>query len=172
MRVSGNHMPDAGRFQSGFSMLEILVTLVILALGLLGTAALQAQSMRTVKGGQFRSQAVLLAADIGERMEGNKAGAIDGAYVLAAGETTSGSRDCGAEPCNSDDLALFDLETWQNNVSDVLPGASWEVTRTVVGNPSVYTIAVSWVDRRTDTTYETTGTGETFSYTTVKAVYN
>lgn len=153
-------------------MLEILVTLVILALGLLGTAALQAQSMRTVQGGQFRSQAVLLAADIGERMEGNKAGAIGGAYVLAAGEIKSGSRDCAGEPCNSDDLALFDLETWQNNVSDALPGASWEITRTVVGNPSVYTIAVSWVDRRTDTTYATAGTGETFSYTTVKAVYN
>lgn len=162
----------AGRLQSGFSMLEILVTLIILALGLLGTAALQAQSMRTAQGGQYRSQAVLLAADIGERMEANKTGATEGAYVLSAGETTNSTRDCAGEPCNADDLALFDLETWQNNVSDALPGASWEIVRTVAGNPSIYSIAVTWVDRRSDTTYETAGIGETFSYTTVKAVYN
>lgn len=172
MRDRPYRMRSSGRFQSGFSMLEILVTLIILALGLLGTAALQAQSMRTVQGGQFRSHAVLLTADIAERMEGNKPGAVAGAYVVDVGENTASTRDCSTEACTGDELALFDLETWQNNLSDQLPGASWEITQTTAGNPSVYTIVVSWVDRRTNVTYTTAGTSETFSYTTIKAVYD
>ena len=157
--------------QSGFSMIEILVTLVILALGLLGTAGLQAQALRTNQGGQFRTKAVILAAEIGERMEANKAAAVAGRYAVNAGVSTSSSQNCTTNSCNSDDLANYDLDAWQDNVTDVLPGGSWQITQTTIGNPSVYAIMVSWVDRRTYTTYETAGTSETFSYTTVKAVY-
>lgn len=173
--MNGLSVSNAGhmRLQSGFSMLEILVTLVILALGLLGTAGLQAQALRTNQGGQFRTQAVFMAADIGERMEANKAAAVAGRYVVAEGVNTSSTTDCNGEACNSDDLALFDLEAWQNNVTNTLPGGNWTITQTTVGNPSIYAIVVSWVDRRSaGTTYENAGTGETMSYTTVKAVYN
>ena len=50
--------------QRGFSMIEVLVTLLIISLALLGTAGLQAYSMRLNQSGQFRTQAVFLVADL------------------------------------------------------------------------------------------------------------
>ena len=67
-------------------------------------------------------------------------------------------------------------------VAAALPQSSWEVTRTVAGDLSTYTIRVSWVDRATDTTNaafdagsdvgsNATGTGERFFYTATRAVF-
>ena len=64
--------------QQGFSMLEILITLVIVATALFGTAGMQINAMRMNKGAEFRTQAVLLASDMADRMEANKVAAIAG----------------------------------------------------------------------------------------------
>lgn len=159
--------------QHGFSLLEVLVTLAIIAIALLGTAALQAKAMQLNQGGQFRAQAVFLVADIAERMEANKAGAVAGAYVLSSGDTQpSMTTDCSSAACNSAALATYDIVQWKDTVAAVLPQSSWSIARTAVGNPSTYTIAVSWVDRRSNVTYATTGSGETFTYTATRTIFN
>ena len=165
--------------QRGFSLIEILVTLFVISLALLGTAGLQAYSMRLNQGGQFRTQAVFLAADLAERIEANKTGdytvswdsAASGPYNLA---TASPAQNCLAAICSPAQLAVFDLWQWQRVVGDpvTLPQSSWAVTRVVAGTLSTYTIRISWVDRRTDTTYSTAGTGETFAYTATRSVSN
>ena len=48
-------LPNPHHAQCGFSMIEVLVTLLIISLALLGTAGLQAYSMRLNQGGQFRT---------------------------------------------------------------------------------------------------------------------
>lgn len=161
------------RKQLGISMIEVLVTLMFIAFALLGTAGLQAYAMRISQGGQFRTQAVFLVADLAERLEANKAGAISGAYAVATSSTAVAlSATCSTRACSPDDLAAYDLSQWQNAVTAVLPQSSWTVTQTTIGNPSTYNITVSWVDRRTDTTYNTPGTGETFSYTATRTIFN
>ena len=80
--------PKARNTQRGFSMIEVLVTILIISLALLGTAGLQAYSMRLNQGGQFRSLAVFLAADLAERIEANKSSAGAGDYVVPS---TSGA---------------------------------------------------------------------------------
>lgn len=171
------HIPHRRRAerdrQRGISMIEVLVTLMFISFALLGTAGLQAYAMRVAQGGQFRTQAVFLVADLAERMEANKAGAISGAYVLAtSGTPVPLSATCTTRACSSADLATYDLSQWQNAVAAVLPQSSWTVTQGVAGNPTTYNITVSWVDRRTDTTYETSNTGETFSYTAARTIFN
>ena len=64
MQASHSPVPVLARRQRGFSMIEVLVTLLIISLALLGTAGLQAFSMRLNQGGQFRTQAVFLVADL------------------------------------------------------------------------------------------------------------
>jgi type IV pilus assembly protein PilV len=152
-------------------MIEILVTLFIIAAALLGTVGLQIYAMKMNQGGQFRSQAVFLSADIAERMEANKIAAVAGQYQVAAGAATVMTTDCAAAACDSNALAAFDLNQWQDAITALLPQGSWEIQLTAAGNPATYTIVVSWVDRRTGTQYATAGTGETFSYTTTKTVY-
>lgn len=164
---------SARQEQRGFSLIEVLVTLMLVAFALLGIAGLQAYSMRVNKGGQLRTQAVFLAADLAERMEANKAGAIAGSYVLAQSSTApAASTACTSGACSSDGLASYDLAEWQNMISAALPQSSWKVERTTVGNPSVYTITIGWVDRRTDVTYAAAGTSEIFSYTATRSILN
>ncbi len=178
----------------GFSMIEVLVTLLIVSLALLGTAGLQAYSMRLNQGGQFRTQAVFLVADLAERIEANKAGPVGAAnYVLAAsGVASAPNADCQVGACAPAALATFDLLQWQNAVFATLPQSSWEVCvdadlngvcdgAPVITNPINYLIRIGWVDRRVDTTNaafdattqlgsNATGTGERFFYTATRTV--
>lgn len=161
------------RAQRGFSMIEVLVTMMIIALALLGAAGLQANALRINKGGQTRVQAVFLAADLAERMEANRAGAVAGVYAVANSSTPSDSgRACDANACTPQQLADFDLSQWQYAVSQTLPQASWTITHSTTGNPSTYTILISWVDRRSNTQYASTGTSESSKYTTTRTVLN
>lgn len=163
-------------------MLEILITLVIVATALLGTAGLQVFAMRMNQSGQFRTQAIFLAADIAERMEANKAGAVAGNYAAALATTPgTAATNCGTASCSSNQLATWDLSQWEAAVANLLPQASWQITQTAAGNPSTYSIIISWIDKRTDTNYgaynaassvgvNAAGTGERFSYTATRTV--
>lgn len=162
----------AGRTQYGFSMIEVLVTMLIVSLALLGTAGLQAYSMRLNQSGQLRTQAVFLAADLAERMEANKAAVVAGSYNLPTSNTANVlSTACLDAACTQSNLAAYDLSQWQNAISSSLPQSSWQVVN-AGGNPSTVTITISWVDRRADTTYGAAGTGETFSYTATRTIFN
>ena len=167
---SHSHPPVSGVKQHGFSMLEILITLVIIATALLGTAGLQLYAMRMGKSGEFRTQAVFLASDIAERMEANKTAAVAGEYAVAAASSPSAAAvDCAAGACDTGVLASWDISEWGNAIINVgLPQASWQVTQTTAGNPSTYTIVISWSDRSS----VKTGHGETFSYSATRTVSN
>jgi type IV pilus modification protein PilV len=72
--------------QQGFSMLEILITLVIVATALFGTAGLQTYALLVGKDGQNRTQAIFLATDLLDRIEANKSsitGSVAGNYIFA-----------------------------------------------------------------------------------------
>lgn len=162
--ITGNYAKNS---QRGFSMIEILVTLVIVATALLGTAGLQLYAMRMNQGGQFRTQAVFLASDIAERMEANKQEAINGNYALANTTTPDAlSSVCSTNACSTSDLAAYDLNQWGNSVAALLPQPSWQITHTTTGNPSTYTVVISWTDRSTDKANH----GENFSYTTTRTI--
>lgn len=171
--------------QHGFSMLEILITLVIVATALFGTAGLQVYAMRMNQGGQLRTQAVFLASDIAERMEANKAAAVAGNYAVASTGTASVfAADCAQVVCDSANLASWDISQWGTAIVNArLPQASWQITQTIVGNPSTYQIVIRWSDRRTDTTYaaydaassvgiSSDGKAEIFSYTATRTISN
>lgn len=151
-------------------MLEVLITLAIVATALLGTAGLQLYAMRMNQGSQFRNQAIFLASDLAERMEANKAGAIDGSYAAttpADGLPSTAAVDCANAACNVSALAAWDLSIWEQTVKAMLPQGQWTVAQTTVGNPSTYTITISWVDRGNDVNSHTP---ETLSYTATRTV--
>lgn len=172
------------RGERGFSMIEVLVTLLVISLALLGTAGLQAYSLRMNQASQFRSQAVFLVADLAERIEANRARAIAGAYVVTTASVPSPIvTNCAVGFCNAQQLVDYDLSQWSNAVAATLPQSTWTVAQTVPNNPSTYTITVGWVDRRTDTTAaafdaasgvgsNAAGTGERFFYTATRTVFN
>jgi type IV pilus assembly protein PilV len=156
-------------------MLETLITLAIITIWLLGSANVQTFALRLNKAAQFRTQAVLLASEMAERIEANKAYAKTGAYAYSGGTVSSGT-DCTAATCLATDLRTFDLAEWTTRVVATLPNATATITPDT-NDPITYTIVINWHDRRTDQTYGTTGTGavatdEASSYTATRTIFS
>ena len=70
--------------QGGMTLIEILVSLLILAIGMLGMAGLQTVSLRNTQSAYQRTQAAILSNDIVERVRANLQGVEDGSYDNAA----------------------------------------------------------------------------------------
>ena len=75
--------------QCGFSLIEVLVTLVILAIGLLGVAGMQARLQQSEMEAYQRSQALLLLDDMASRLAANRN--VAGSYVTATAAAAAGS---------------------------------------------------------------------------------
>ena len=113
--------------QKGFSMIEVLVTVVILAVGLLGIAALQFMSKRSNFEAVQRTAATMLAYDIIERMRTNStqlmeyAGDASTPSPLLGGATQSTpDPNCSTASCTPFKLSQYDLWEWERS----LDGAS------------------------------------------------
>jgi type IV pilus assembly protein PilV len=117
----------------GFSLIEVLVSIVVLSIALLGTASLTAASLKSTNSSYYRSQATVLADDILDRMRANVTVARGGTYNITGNPpvVTAGSG-----------TALFDVTEWTETVASTLPGG--------VGNVNVAagtaTITISWGD--------------------------
>src|ERR1700722_14320550 len=95
----------------GFTLIEVLVSLVVLSIGLLGTAKLMLVSSHANDSAYLRSQATELAYEILDNIRANQQQAIAGAYAttIAAAPTDPGFTCIGAGACTPDNLALYDI---------------------------------------------------------------
>ena len=66
----------SGLTATGFTLVEVLVALAVLAIGLLGTAALAVDTVQTQNRAALRAQAQRLSADLAERLRSNRAGLL------------------------------------------------------------------------------------------------
>jgi type IV pilus assembly protein PilV len=109
----------------GFTLIEVLIAVLIMALGSLSLAALQATSLRNNHQAYLRTQATLLANEIIDRMRTNKAGLATAAYDLAAAAAVQGcTNDSG---CSTVEMAQHDLWEWRQSVARLLPDCGYEV---------------------------------------------
>ncbi|MDG5500678.1 type IV pilus modification protein PilV [Marinobacter sp. BGYM27] len=72
-----------GDAQRGFTMIEVLVALLVLAIGLLGVAGVQLLSLQQTSNADLRSQATLVAQNMAERVRANGGSALDSADLTA-----------------------------------------------------------------------------------------
>lgn len=137
-------MPMSTPKQSGFSMIELLIALLILAIGLFGMATLMMSSMKSNQNAAVRSQASWLAYDIVERMRLNADLAINNNnYVTAAADAAPADPGCKAAGCNAASTAQLDLLEWKTLLDQ--SGLTGAISR--AGNE--YTVTVSWQDINT-----------------------
>jgi len=133
--------------QSGFSMVEVLVALVVLSVGMLGIAGLYVTTLRASNGAIYRSLAVNLAADMADRIRANPR-----AGTAYAGAPALNGCVAGAVDCTRDQMAADDVFRWQAELAAALPDdgdpATPQGTVTVAGAAPLrtYTIVVSWVE--------------------------
>ena len=112
--------PRFGRkAQSGFSLIEVLVAALVLSIGLVGVAALQALSLQNNQSSFMRSQATALAYDLADRARANLSSATNNLYNPATATlTTSCLTTVG---CSPQQLAQHDLAEWTAAVATALP---------------------------------------------------
>jgi type IV pilus assembly protein PilV len=122
--------------QRGFTMLEVLISMIVIALGLLGFAGLQAVSLKNANTAYLRSQATMLSHDIVERMRVNRAVALTGSYNISIGSATGGGGIAGS-----------DLAEWKTNLRQSLPAGDGGVAVTGVGGTEGNVqITIQWDD--------------------------
>ncbi len=106
----------------GFTLLEVMIALFVLGIGLIGVAGLQSVSTSMSAQSAKRSQAVLLAQDMADRMRANNQGVDDGDYDMGGGAAPAQNTDCeNTTGCGTAALAAHDLWEWTRNVDDALP---------------------------------------------------
>lgn len=118
---------------SGFSLIEVLVAMFVLAAGVLAAAATQAVAMRARHDSDLMTAAVRLGATLGERMHANPSAA--GAYLFdfdSAGgaQPATPSVQCFfGSSCTPAQLAAFDLHDISQVLASAFPGGRIRVCR-------------------------------------------
>jgi type IV pilus assembly protein PilV len=138
--------------QRGLSMIEVLVTLTIVAFGLLGLLGLQARALSFQKDSFDRKAAAELVAQLGERMRANQLGFLAGSYTLTfteAAATPAAAAACAA-PCTSAQVAAMDLNRWQIELRRRIPSASAYI-RWDAANPTWVNVSIGWLEPQTTT---------------------
>lgn len=99
------------RSQQGMSLIEVMIAVLVVSVGLLGVAALQLASLKNNQSALDRSEAVVLAYSVLDRMRANRDAAAAGGYDIAM---PSDLADCQAPGGAS--LANNDLTDWFGDI--------------------------------------------------------
>jgi len=144
MQLTPNKLPSHYRNKSqGFSLLEVLIAVSILAVAMLGIAAMQLMSLKDNRDAYFRSQAVLLTQDMAERMRSNKSQIS--AYKGIDTTNSYGAGTCSSL-CNPAQIVDVDKFEWSQKikttttVTGLIPSAKGTVTEAA----GIYTIEITW----------------------------
>jgi type IV pilus assembly protein PilV len=105
----------------GFTLVEVLVAVVVLAIGLLGMAGLQVAGLHYNHNAYLRAQATLLASDIAERMKANPVGVQAGNYDNPTAAGTQADDCLTTTGCAAAAMAGHDFYEWNNALSTRLP---------------------------------------------------
>jgi len=123
---------------TGFTLIEVLIAMLVLAVGLLGLAGLQATSLKNNQSAYNRSQATQLAYDLADRMRANVAGKT----TYTTGTATATAACLTTAGCSKEAMAENDLKAWNDAITATLPGG----TGTIAVNAGVFTITITWDD--------------------------
>ena len=131
----------------GFTLVEVMIAVLILAIGLLGMAGLQTTGLQQSRSSYFRTQAAILASDMADSIRANRQGAVAGNYDNIDSSTAVAEPGCDPElaSCNSGEIATFDIYRWAGSdhpgsVQNMLPEGRGLVTR----NNNTFTVTVVW----------------------------
>jgi type IV pilus assembly protein PilV len=147
--------------QKGTTLMEVLVSLLVLSFGLLGMAGVQGVSLRGNQAAYYRTMATTLSGDIVERMRANIAAVDAGSYDDVVGGATASCFT--AAGCTGAQMAAQDVLDWTAAVAAALPlGAAvvcvdstptdgTAAANACDGTGDIYAIKLWWDDDRDGT---------------------
>lgn len=147
--------------QCGFTLLEVLIALLVLSIGLLGLAALQTIGLKFTHESYQRTQAVIQAYDMLDRIRANSGGRTATGYnnvSLGSIPSLSGINCTGGTGCNPTQLATYDVSTWNTANANLLKqgqgavclgsfsGPSTNILAACTAGGSIYRVGVTWIE--------------------------
>ena len=140
--MNGSHRQD------GFSLIEVLVAVLIVAVGVLGIVGLQLVTLRTNTGAMMRSQATQFAYNILDRARANPG--ANYVIALTAPAPVAPNCDGAGANCSRQQMATFDLAGWFTDLAQLPSGDG-----AIALNGDIITVTVQWNDNRDGTTVPT-----------------
>jgi len=151
----------------GFTMIETLVSLLIISVGILGFALLQVESLKAAKTATERSRAVHFATDMMDRIRANKQNTASYAATIAGPgtapatcadpATTQGLSSGVPLSCTGAEMAAYEIWQWRTAVQDSIYGLGNDngvAGITVTGtDPWTVTLTIQWSERDEDLNY-------------------
>jgi type IV pilus assembly protein PilV len=138
-------------YQHGVGLIEVMIALLVLSVGLLGMAALQIRAVQLNQSSYLRSQAVILAYDIADRISINGEQSASYAHAITTvipinPDACSGSEEGGISySCSGNSLAASDLNIWLTALA-VLPSGNGSIA--ISGDGEQVIVTVCWDDSR------------------------
>ena len=174
-------MNTQGKFpmrMRGFSLIEVMVALIIIAVGMLGIAKMQALALSTTESSGTRSLVAIEAASLAASMHANRDYWVQGPPppqtnidVATTGPATystnidvaalSATPSCGAptqSACttgNAQQIAAYDVQQWATALAQVVPAARATINCNNTGTPLSCTIQIVWQENVTSTSNTT-----------------
>lgn len=138
------HVPILPRYQTGMTLIEVLVSVLILAIGLLGAAVVQLNALKYTDSSRMASQASFIAYDMLDRIRANAGADYSWARTQSApGNTAAASvRD-------------LDLHDFQASIAGF---AAEDAKGSVVASGGEVTVSISWYDTRATNAQDATQT--------------
>ncbi|MBB5943138.1 MULTISPECIES: type IV pilus modification protein PilV [Xanthomonas] len=130
---------QSGRHMAGVTLIEVMISVLILGVGMLGVAAMQTTALRNNQSALQRSQIVMQTYTILDAMRANRSAAMLGAY-------NTGSMLCTAPAAG--DLVATDKSVWLNGLKDAIGGDKTTTCGSIACNDGNCTITVQWDDSR------------------------
>ena len=148
-------MKSLEKSQRGFSMIEVLVSLIVIGVGMLGMSGLQIASMKGTSNAHSRNIASMLAFELGERMRANPEG-VAGGYYANSDTCSTTLNQCRASFCTPQQIARIDIQevtcgvyklnNREGGVANLLSGGTLNVS--CVGGcdkpNAMHDISISW----------------------------
>lgn len=159
------------RRQSGFSLIEVLVSVVIMSVGILGIAGMQVISLQQNRSSLLRAEALQLGNDILDRMRANP---VEDYAGVDFDDAPPGNSNCVASACSRSQMKDYDIAQWKCSINSAdsngdtypicttygitgsLPGGAGAIVDS--GDPTLcpvtneVCVVVQWVDDRDGTT--------------------
>lgn len=137
-----NQTPSRALTQRGAGLIEVMVALLVLAIGLLGFAAMQTQGISQGQKAYLHSQAIFAAQDMVERMRANPI--ATSSYALSFTDSAPSGTDCSAADCSPAALAGWDQAQWLSLLEESLPRGDGQIQVVSTGTPTVVVISVRY----------------------------
>jgi type IV pilus assembly protein PilV len=172
----------------GFAMLEVLISLLIIMVGVLGLAGLQLMSINNTEVARYQSLATMLASNMATQIQSNIAywGTSTAALnITVVGSTVTGGptsgANCKTSVCTASQMAYYDLQNWGSAMIGTMPSGQGAVvcSATVAKiSPAVCTLTITWNEKNIALTNPTgteagqfaSGTNKQHSYQTMVTV--